>query len=63
MKASKVAYKPVGMALGALSGVVAGGLFKQVWKKKLGRDEDALDVTDDAWTQNASPPPCWPASA
>ncbi|MFJ9968135.1 DUF4235 domain-containing protein [Streptomyces avermitilis] len=46
MKASKVAYKPVGLALGALSGALAGGLFKQVWKT-LGRDEDAPDATDE----------------
>lgn len=40
MKASKVAYKPVGMAMGALSGVLAGAMFKQVWKR-LGHEEDA----------------------
>ncbi|GAB2864318.1 DUF4235 domain-containing protein [Streptomyces deserti] len=49
MKASKVAYKPVGMAMGAVSGVVAGAVFKQVWKK-LGRDEDAPDATDEQRT-------------
>ncbi|MGV9455054.1 DUF4235 domain-containing protein [Streptomyces sp. NPDC003635] len=50
MKGSKIAYKPVGLALGAVSGVVAGGVFKQVWKK-LGHDEDAPDATDEerAW--------------
>ncbi|MDQ0605205.1 hypothetical protein QF037_009550 [Streptomyces canus] len=42
MKASKIAYKPVGMAMGAISGVLAGAVFKQVWKK-LGHDEDAPD--------------------
>ncbi|MEY9992496.1 hypothetical protein ABIE67_004528 [Streptomyces sp. V4I8] len=46
MKASKVAYKPVGMAMGAVSGVVAGTVFKQVWKK-LGHEEDAPDATDE----------------
>ncbi|CAL9271698.1 DUF4235 domain-containing protein [Streptomyces rochei] len=46
MKASKVAYKPVGLALGAVSGVLAGGLFKQVWKM-LGHAEDAPDATDE----------------
>lgn len=46
MKASKVAYKPVGMAMGAVSGVVAGAVFKQVWKK-LGHEEDAPDATDE----------------
>ncbi|MFI6808100.1 DUF4235 domain-containing protein [Streptomyces luteogriseus] len=46
MKASKIAYKPVGMAMGAISGVLAGAVFKQVWKK-LGHDEDAPDATDE----------------
>jgi predicted metal-dependent enzyme (double-stranded beta helix superfamily) len=46
MKAAKIAYKPVGMALGALSGVLAGAMFKQVWKH-LGHEEDAPDATDE----------------
>ncbi|MGW6563888.1 DUF4235 domain-containing protein [Streptomyces sp. NPDC054975] len=46
MKASKIAYKPVGLALGAVSGVLAGAMFKQVWKK-LGHSEDAPDATDE----------------
>ncbi|MGW0904679.1 DUF4235 domain-containing protein [Streptomyces sp. NPDC002853] len=46
MKASKIAYKPVGMALGALAGVAAGGLFKQAWKM-VAHDEDAPDATDE----------------
>ncbi|MET9462044.1 DUF4235 domain-containing protein [Streptomyces canus] len=46
MKASKVAYKPVGMAMGALSGVLAGAMFKQVWTR-LGHEEDAPDATDE----------------
>ncbi|TXS52443.1 DUF4235 domain-containing protein [Streptomyces sp. t39] len=45
MNTPKVAYKPVGMALGAVSGVMAGAVFKQIWKK-LGHDEDAPDATD-----------------
>ncbi|EDY54644.1 MULTISPECIES: DUF4235 domain-containing protein [Streptomyces] len=49
MKASKLAYKPVGMAMGAVSGVVAGSVFKQVWKK-LGHEEDAPDATDEQRT-------------
>ncbi|MBC2907911.1 DUF4235 domain-containing protein [Streptomyces cupreus] len=49
MKASKIAYKPVGMAMGALSGVLAGALFKQVWKQ-LGHEEDAPDATDEHHT-------------
>jgi hypothetical protein len=46
MNTAKVAYKPVGLALGALSGVVAGLVFKQVWKA-LGHDEDAPNATDE----------------
>ncbi|WP_059008369.1 DUF4235 domain-containing protein [Streptomyces specialis] len=45
MKASKIAYKPVGLALGALSGALAGAAFKQAWKV-IGNDEDAPDATD-----------------
>jgi hypothetical protein len=46
MKVSKVAYKPVGLALGAVSGMLSGALFKQAWKK-LGHEEDAPDATDE----------------
>lgn len=52
MKASKIAYKPLGLALGAVSGVIAGAVFKQAWKI-LGHDEDAPDATDEGrtWTE------------
>ncbi|MFE5811320.1 DUF4235 domain-containing protein [Streptomyces sp. NPDC056491] len=46
MKASAIAYKPVGLALGALSGALAGLVFKQVWKLVEGAD-DAPDATDE----------------
>jgi hypothetical protein len=46
MKASKIVYKPVGLALGALSGMLAGVIFKQVWKR-LGHEEDAPDALDE----------------
>ncbi|MFD5543306.1 DUF4235 domain-containing protein [Streptomyces sp. NPDC127079] len=46
MKVSKIAYKPVGLALGLLGGLAAGALFKQTWKV-LGHDEDAPDATDE----------------
>ena len=45
MKLSKIAYKPVGLALGAVSGLIAGALFKQAWKV-IGHDDDAPDATD-----------------
>ena len=50
MKASKVAYKPVGLALGAISGMIATRLFKQAWKM-LGQGQEAPDATDEdrAW--------------
>ncbi|WP_067968541.1 DUF4235 domain-containing protein [Nocardiopsis trehalosi] len=52
MKAAKIAYKPVGMLLGALSGALAGAAFKQAWKM-LGHDDDAPDATDEerAWRE------------
>ncbi|MFF4426506.1 MULTISPECIES: DUF4235 domain-containing protein [unclassified Streptomyces] len=52
MKASKVAYKPVGLALGAVSGLIAGAAFKQVWKIVEGED-DAPSATDEdrSWRQ------------
>lgn len=46
MKASKVVYKPVGLVLGALSGMVAGAVFKQVWKA-VGHEERAPDAKDE----------------
>ncbi|MER7520686.1 DUF4235 domain-containing protein [Streptomyces sp. NPDC126499] len=46
MKASKVAYKPVGLAMGALSGLIAGTLFKQAWKL-MDATGDAPDATDE----------------
>ncbi|MFE1788625.1 DUF4235 domain-containing protein [Streptomyces sp. NPDC059525] len=49
MKASKIAYKPVGLALGAVSGMAAGLAFKQAWKM-LGHEDDAPDATDENCT-------------
>ncbi|MEW2412842.1 DUF4235 domain-containing protein [Streptomyces sp. NPDC046866] len=46
MKASAIAYKPIGLALGGASGLIAGAAFKQAWKV-LGHDEDAPDATDE----------------
>ncbi|MFE2376143.1 DUF4235 domain-containing protein [Streptomyces sp. NPDC059398] len=45
MNASKMVYKPLGMALGAVSGVLAGAVFKQVWKV-VSHDEDAPEAKD-----------------
>jgi hypothetical protein len=46
MKASKIAYTPVGLALGAVSGMAAGAAFKEGWKV-VGHDADAPDATDE----------------
>lgn len=41
----RVAYKPVGLVLGATAGLIAGVVFKQVWKYASGQD-DAPTATD-----------------
>ena len=45
-KLSKVALKPVNIALGFAAGAVAGAVFKQVWKLASGED-DAPDAGDE----------------
>ncbi|MFJ4681789.1 DUF4235 domain-containing protein [Streptomyces sp. NPDC091377] len=52
MKTSKIAYKPVGLLLGTLSGAVAGAAFRRTWKV-VGRDTDAPKATDEdrAWRE------------
>jgi hypothetical protein len=46
VKPAKIAYRPVGFALGILSGALAGGLFSQIWKRVAG-DDDAPEATDE----------------
>lgn len=43
---NKLAYKPVGLLLGAAAGLLAGIAFKQVWRVVSG-DDDAPDATDE----------------
>ncbi|MGI5243891.1 DUF4235 domain-containing protein [Dactylosporangium sp. CA-139066] len=45
--AAKLAYKPVGLLLGAGAGLISGLLFKQVWRLA-GHDDDAPNATDEA---------------
>jgi hypothetical protein len=45
-RVDKVAYKPVGMLLGLAAGVLAGVVFRQVWKVTAGGGE-APDATDE----------------
>jgi hypothetical protein len=42
----KLAYKPVGLILGAAAGALAGFAFKRVWRVVAG-DDDAPDATDE----------------
>lgn len=42
---NKLLYKPIGLILGALSGVLASTVFKQVWKRVSG-EEEAPTATD-----------------
>ncbi|MCB5164553.1 DUF4235 domain-containing protein [Streptomyces bambusae] len=46
MKASKIAYRPVGLTLGAVSGLLAGVAFKQAWKMA-GHKGDAPSAMDE----------------
>ncbi|MFG2717735.1 DUF4235 domain-containing protein [Streptomyces sp. NPDC048416] len=46
MKVAKIMYKPVGLGLGVAGGMLAGMVFKQVWKR-LAHDDDAPDATDE----------------
>ncbi|MFG2989369.1 DUF4235 domain-containing protein [Streptomyces sp. NPDC048257] len=46
MNRSQLAYRPVGLVLGALSGMMAGIAFKQAWKLIEG-EADAPGATDE----------------
>jgi hypothetical protein len=45
-KKVKIAYKPVGLLLGAAAGMAAGLIFKKVWKV-VRHDDDAPNATDE----------------
>jgi hypothetical protein len=49
---AKLVYRPVGMLAGALAGVAAGAVFKQVWRLAAGEDDAprALDG-EHTWTE------------
>jgi predicted metal-dependent enzyme (double-stranded beta helix superfamily) len=42
----KLIYKPLSLLVGVLGGIVAGAVFKQVWKVVAG-EEDAPQATDE----------------
>jgi hypothetical protein len=41
----KILYKPFGMLIGVFGGMVAGAIFKRVWKLAA-REEEAPEATD-----------------
>jgi hypothetical protein len=43
---NRIVYKPVGLALGAAAGLVAGVIFKQLWRV-VTHDDDAPNATDE----------------
>lgn len=43
----RIAYKPVGLVLGALAGLLAGTVFKQVWRRATGEDEAPSPTDED----------------
>ncbi|MEU3453630.1 DUF4235 domain-containing protein [Micromonospora sp. NPDC006766] len=45
-KIGKAAYKPVGVVLGLAAGMVAGAIFRQVWRMTAG-DGEAPSATDE----------------
>ncbi|MFE2146104.1 DUF4235 domain-containing protein [Streptomyces sp. NPDC059456] len=52
MRVSKAAYAPVGLALGAVSGLIAGAAFKRVWKVVEGEGEAPSPTDEDrSWKQ------------
>ncbi len=49
---TKLVYKPVGMVAGALAGIAAGVVFKQVWRL-IADEDDTPNATDEdrTWTE------------
>lgn len=41
----KLIYRPLGVLLGVVGGLLAGAVFKQVWKR-VGHDSDTPNATD-----------------
>jgi hypothetical protein len=49
---NKLAYKPIGLVAGAITGAVAGLVFKRIWRLATDQD-DAPNATDEdrGWTE------------
>ena len=55
----KLVHKPVSLLVSVLGGVLAGAIFKQIWK--LAAREDAAPKATDArrsWVRSCPPPRC-----
>lgn len=48
---AKIAYKPIGLTLGIIGGLIAGRVFGVVWKKISGEDETPQPLSDDYSTR------------
>ncbi|MEV6212837.1 DUF4235 domain-containing protein [Kitasatospora sp. NPDC051914] len=46
MNVSRIAYKPMGMLVGTLGGLLASAAFKRVWRL-VGHEDDAPEATDE----------------
>jgi predicted metal-dependent enzyme (double-stranded beta helix superfamily) len=44
---AKLLYKPLGITFGVMGGILAGAVFKQIWKL-IADEEDAPKATEDA---------------
>ena len=51
-KAGRLAYKPVGLVLGAAAGAISGIVFRQLWKQLAGETEAPHASDEDrGWTE------------
>lgn len=48
---AKIAYKPVGMILGVIGGLIAGRVFGVIWKKVSHEDSTPQPLSDDYSTR------------
>ncbi|MGH1561694.1 DUF4235 domain-containing protein [Mumia sp. DW29H23] len=49
-KAAKLAYRPIGLLTGIAGGLIAGALFKQVWKRFSDEDEAPNPLAADSYS-------------
>ncbi|WP_370617869.1 DUF4235 domain-containing protein [Mumia sp. Pv 4-285] len=49
-KAAKLAYRPIGLLTGIAGGLIAGAIFKQVWKKVSDEDEAPNPLAADSYS-------------